>query len=269
MSENTAQVEAVEAEVEETETTETETERVEETTEERVPTGNAVVDGLVTLAVDKAAEANKIAETVSNAKGNLAKSIKDVRDTSEDEEIAAYREWENKVFEEVNRRREVIDAKIAASLGGNAMTDAEIEAQETNHKALARAAKDAWKAAETTAKMFGVTEEALGAAPSLKTLGGRNSSVAGPASAGGKRYRFDDVKVNGASVGSLSKAALEISQKSGVKTTAADLQSAFTESEKTDDVYKLNGTSIAYSATKDGKTHSFTVEVFKAPKSAE
>lgn len=261
MSENITETTVNEAEVTE--------EQEQEQTEERVPTGNAVVDGLVALAVDKANAANVIAETVSNAKGNLAKTIKEIRDTSDDEEIAAYREWEEKVFEEVNRRREVIDAKIVAEVGGNAMTDAEIEAQETEHKGLARAAKDAWKAAETTAKMFGVTSDALGAAPSLKTLGGRNSSVAGPASAGGKRYRFDDVKVNGESVGSLSKAALEISQKSGVKTTAADLQNAFTESEKTDDVYKLNGTSVLYTATKDGKTHEFTVEVFKAPKAAE
>lgn len=259
MSENTVEP-TVETEVVETE------EQAQEQEQGPTLTGNAVVDGLVTLAYEKSQAANKIADTVGNAKGNLAKSIKEVRDTSDDEEIAAYREWEEKVFEEVNRRREVVDAKIAASLGGNAMTDAEIEAQETEHKTLARAAKDAWKAAETTAKMFGVE---LASAPALKTLGGRNSSVAGPASAGGKRYRFDDVKVNGESVGSLSKAALEISQKSGVKTTAADLQNAFTESEKTDDVYKLNGTNIEYSATKDGKTHSFTVEVFKAPKSAE
>lgn len=257
MSENT--VETVETEAPES------TETTEETTEAQrpEPTGNAVVDGLVMLAWEKAQSANAIADTVNNAKGNLAKSVKEERDTSEDPEIVAYREWEEKVFEEVNRRREVIDAKIVAHLGGNAMTDAQIEEQETQHKTLARAAKDAWKAAETTSKMFGVT---LSDAPALKTLGGRNSSVAGPASAGGKRYRFDDVKINGASVGSLSKAALEITQKSGVKTTAKDLQDAFKDQEKTDDVFKLNGVELPYTATKDGKTHSFTVQVFKAPK---
>lgn len=252
-----------------TETESTEAQEQEQTTQEATrpePTGNAVVDGLVLLAWEKAQEANGIADTVNNAKGNLAKSVKEERDTSEDPEIVAYREWEDKVFEEVNRRREAIDKKIVERLGGNAMTDAQIEEHEGNHKVLARAAKDAWKAAETTSKMFGVT---LGAAPALKTLGGRNSSVAGPASAGGKRYRFDDVKVNGQSVGSLSKAALEISQKSGVKTTAGDLQAAFTDQEKTDDTYKLNGVTLPYTATKDGKTHEFTIQVFKAPKSAE
>lgn len=222
-------------------------------------TGNAVVDGLVALATDKAQAANTLAERVTSARGNFAKSIKDTRENGDEDYIVEYREWEEKVYAEINRRREVVDAKIAESLGGKSMTDDEIKQAETEHKDLLKEARAAWKAAEQTAGMFSVT--LTDTAPELKTLAGRTSSVKGGAGSGGRRFRFDDVTINGESVGSLSKAAHKITSESGVKTTAKDLQDALREQTKTDDPAKMNGTELPYTVTKDGKNFSFTVTV--------
>lgn len=242
MSENTETVETVETAVE--------------------TTGNAVVDGLIALAADKSKSANTLAEKVGNAKGNFAKSIKEARENSEDPEIVEYREWEEKVYEEINRRREIIDAKLAEALGTESVSAAELDKAEADYKVLARAAKDAWKAAQSTAKMFGVKIPEH--APELKTLGGRSSSVAGPAGSSGRRFRFDDVTVNGESVGSLSKAALVISGKAGTKVTAKDLQDALIDTAKTDDVSKMNGVSFDHTVTLDGKNHVFGIVVYKS-----
>ena len=226
-------------------------------------TGNAVVDGLVDLATAKATEVNDLAEKVSSARGNFAKSVKDARENGTDDYIVEYREWEEKVYAEINRRREAVDAKIAESLGGKAMTEEEIKAAEDKHKELAKEAKAAWKAAQQTAGMFGVTLEGDG--PELKTLAGRKSSVGkGGAGSGGRRFRFDDVTINGESVGSLSKAAHKVSQVSGVKTTATDLQTALIEQCKTDKPSEMNGVELPYTATKDGKTFSFSIVVLHA-----
>ena len=230
-------------------------------------TGNAVVDGLVTLAADKANEANALAERVSSARGNFAKSVKDARENGTDDYIVEYREWEEKVYAEINRRREAVDAKIAESLGGKSMTDDELKKAEADHKEILKAARAAWKAAQQTAEMFSV--ELADNAPELKTLAGRTTSVKGGSGSGGRRFRFDDVKINGESVGSLSKAAHKITSESGVKTTAKDLQDALRDQTKTDDPAKMNGVSLPYTATKDGKTFSFTVEVFHSAADAK
>lgn len=230
-------------------------------------TGNAVVDGLVDLATAKASEVNALADKVAGARGNFAKTLKDMRENGEEDYNVEYREWEEKVYAEINRRREAIDAKNAEKAGGKSMSEDEIKAAESQHKDLSKEAKAAWKAAQSTAGMFGVTLEGDG--PELKTLAGRKSTVGkGGAGSGGRRFRFDDVKINGESVGSLSKAAHKVSQVSGVKTTATDLQNALVDQCKTDKPAEMNGVELPYTATKDGKTHSFSIEVFHSASDA-
>lgn len=228
-------------------------------------TGNAVVDGLVELATNKATEANALAEKVANSKGNFAKSVKDVRENNtEDAEVVSYREWEEKVYAELNRRREAIDKHIVTNHlkdVGDVLSGSALDKAETDHKGLSKEAREAWKAAESTAKMFGV--ELTDKAPELKTLAGRTGSLVRQG-AGGRRFRFDDVTVNGESVKSLSKAALAITSKSGVKVTAKDLQDALIDDAKTDDPNKMNGHTFKHSVTKDGVTTEFDVTVFKA-----
>ena len=73
-------------------------------------TGNAVVDGLVDLATSKATEVNALADKVAGARGNFAKTLKDMRENGEEDYNVEYREWEEKVYAEINRRREVVDA---------------------------------------------------------------------------------------------------------------------------------------------------------------
>lgn len=224
-------------------------------------TGNAVVDGLVDLATSKATEVNALADKVAGARGNFAKTLKDMRENGEEDYNVEYREWEEKVYAEINRRREAVDAKNAEKAGGKSMSEDEIKAAEEQHKTLAKEAKAAWKAAQSTALMFGVTLEGDG--PEVKTLAGRKSTVGkGGSGSGGRRFRFDDVTLNGESVGSLSKAAHKIGQESGVKTTATDLQNALVDQCKTDKPAEMNGVELGYTVTKDGKNYSFTVAVF-------
>jgi len=226
-------------------------------------TNNAVVDGLIDLAIAKAELANKYATTVTSSKGTFAKSVKDYRENSEDADVIEYRTWEDAVYKELNKRRGEIDKAIASRLGGESISPEELDKAEAEYKDTAKDAREAWKAAMSTAVMFGVslTEEQ---GPAMLTLGGRESTVAGPKSGSGRRFWFDDVTVDGESVGSLSKAALLITQKSKVRTTASDLQATMIEDAKSDDYAKLNDHTFEYSVTKDGKTFRFDITTYKA-----
>lgn len=249
-------------------------ENVTETTEavestETIETGNPVVDGLIALATAEAEKANALADKVSTAKGSYAKNVKEVRDTNEDDEkIVEFRNWEQAVYAELNKRREAIDAHIATTyLGGEAISESETEQAEDGWKASSKKAKAAWKQARETAELFGI--ELPGEAPMLKTLAGRQTTVAPSSSAGTKRFRFDYVEMNGQRFDSLSAAALHISQSTKVKVSAKELQDALIDTTKTDDVSKMNGETFAHSVTKDGKTTNFEFTVYAAPKDSK
>jgi hypothetical protein len=229
---------------------------------EKPVTNNAVVDGLIDLAIAKATLANQYAQTVSSSKGTFAKSIKDYRENSDDSDVAEYRKWEEAVYAELNKRRGAIDKAIASRLGGESISPETLNEAEEQYKETAKDAKEAWKAARSTAKMFGVTLEGEG--PALLTLAGNQSNVSGPKNSTGRRFWFDDVTVDGQSVGSLSKAALLITQKSKVRTTASDLQTTMIEDAKSDDYAVLNDHTFEYSVTKDGQTFRFDVTTFKS-----
>jgi hypothetical protein len=234
----------------------------EEKAYEKPVTNNAVVDGLIDLAIAKATLANQYAQTVSSSKGTFAKSIKDYRENSDDTDVAEYRKWEEAVYAELNKRRGAIDKAIASRLGGESISPETLNEAEEQYKETAKDAKEAWKAARSTAKMFGVTLEGEG--PALLTLAGNQSNVSGPKNSTGRRFWFDDVTVDGQSVGSLSKAALLITQKSKVRTTASDLQTTMIEDAKSDDYAVLNDHTFEYSVTKDGTTFRFDVTTFKS-----
>jgi hypothetical protein len=229
---------------------------------EKPVTNNAVVDGLIDLAIAKATLANQYAQTVSSSKGTFAKSIKDYRENSDDTDVAEYRKWEEAVYAELNKRRGAIDKAIASRLGGESISPETLNEAEEQYKETAKDAKEAWKAARSTAKMFGVTLEGEG--PALLTLAGNQSNVSGPKNSTGRRFWFDDVTVDGQSVGSLSKAALLITQKSKVRTTASDLQTTMIEDAKSDDYAVLNDHTFEYSVTKDGTTFRFDITTFKS-----
>lgn len=254
--------------VETVESTEPETVETPDTEQEQsVPeTGNPVVDGLIALAVSEAHKANEQAAKVTNAKGTYAKSVKDIRDNNEDdEEIVKFRTWEEAVYAELNKRRKSIDEHIATKyLGGEAISEADTDAAEEAWKDSSKRAKAAWKQARETAELFGI--ELPGEAPMLKTLAGRQTTVAPSQASGTKRFRFDYVTMNGEKFNSLSQAALEITSQTKVKTTAKDLQDALIDTTKTDDISKMNGETFGYAVTKDGKVTQFDFVVYAAPK---
>ena len=246
-----------------TENTTTETTETTET----AGTGNPILDALLATVADKVKAANDVAGKVAGATGEVNKTLKDWRETSEDPRAVAYRERLAKQQEAMLKERDAIDAIGKEILGVTVLTDSEVEKAKESYKDLAKVAREAVKTVEATAEMLGLTIPD-GAMPSLLTFKGK-AKAAGTGT-GGRRLRFAEVKINGTVVDNLSKAALKITSDTGVKVTAGDLQEALFKEVGTDDVDKFpTDASILWSETKDGKTFSYEIHCIRKDKDGE
>lgn len=224
---------------------------------------NAAVDALVAVAKSEIEAANAIATEVSAARGNHAKMIHEIREESDDPRLVAYRDKREKQEAVMLKMREEAD-KIAAELSGVAtLTDEQVAEKEAAYQDHAKAGKGA---AGLIKRMVG--DDNVPELPDLlRFKSGKASSGAGT---GTRRLRFDEVRLNGEVVKNLSAVSSRIKKDTGNVVTAADLQEVLFKEGGTDDIYKLNGVEFGVTETDaDGKTHTYTVQVFKAPKEDE
>lgn len=228
----------------------------------RIMSNDAIVQ-LVANATEKWTEANEIAARVAKSNGSVAKDVKTARETSEDETVAKFRDWLEKALAKINSETEKINGYILSNgiVHGNVMTDEEVASAKEEHKALAKAAAESWKAAETVATILGQT---MPEKPEVLTFSGKASSGNGGGGTGGRRLRFSRVEVNGTEVKNLSAVSQKIKSDTGKSVTAKDLQQALFETIGTDDISGLSDAEFAVSETdKDGNVHSYTVAVFR------
>lgn len=224
---------------------------------------NDAIAQLVENATEKWTEANEIAAKVAKSHGSVAKDVKTARETSEDEAVANFREWLDKALAKINAETEKINAYILEKgiVKGQTMTDEEVAKAKDEHKALVKAAKESWSAAETVASILG---ETMPAKPEVLTFSGKPSSGSAGGGTGGRRLRFSRVEVNGVEVKNLSAVSQKIKSDTGVSVSAADLQKALFETIGTEDISGISDAEFAWSETdKDGNTHAYTVAVFR------
>ena len=226
-------------------------------------TSNALLDALVSVVEESTTEANAIAERVGEANVNVAKSVKEARETSEDEQIVAYREWEEKAQAAIEAKRTAINQYILDSeiVKGSTLTEDETNALHEEWKGLAAKAKGAAKMITQNAEMLNLTVPEL---PALLTFKGKAKASGSGNATGTRRLRFDRVEVNGETVKSLSNVSQKIKSATGVSVTATELQAALFESAGTDDISKINDHSFQWTETVDNQTHTFDVTVYKA-----
>lgn len=222
---------------------------------------NAAVEALVAVATSEIEAANAIATEVNSARGNHAKMIHEIREESDDPRLVAYREKREKQEAVMLKMREEAD-KIAAELSGVAtLTDEQVAEKEAAYQDHAKAGKGAAKLVE---RMLG-DKDAVPALPELiRFKSGKSGAGAGT---GTRRLRFDEVRLNGEVVKNLSAVTARVKKDTGNTVTAADLQEILFKEGGTDDIYALNGVEFGFTETdSEGKTHTYTVQVFKAPK---
>lgn len=223
---------------------------------------NEAIVQLVAVATEKFAEANALAEKVAKSTGSIAKDVKDARENSDDETVAKFRAWYEKAQAQINAKVEeinkyIVDQKI---VNADTMTEDEVSKAKDEWKALTKAAKEAWGAAETVA---GIVGDTMPEKPETLTFSGKASSASGATGTGGRRLRFARVEVNGQEVKNLSAVSQKIYSDSKVRVSAADLQKALFESAGTDDVAKIGDHTFGWSETDaDGNTHKYDVTVY-------
>lgn len=221
---------------------------------------NAAVEALASVVVSETKAANEIAERVNAARGNHAKALSEIREESEDPRLVTYRDKRAKQEAVMLKMREEAD-KIAAEIGGLAtLTEEEIAEEEKTYQDHAKAARGAAKLVE---RMVG--KEQTPEFPDLVRFKSGKTREGGAGSST-RRLRFDAVTCNGEAVKNLSEVSAKIKRDTGNVVTAAELQEILFKEAGTDDLYKMNGVEFGVTETdKDGKTHTYNVQVFKAP----
>jgi hypothetical protein len=223
---------------------------------------NEAIVQLVAVATEKFTEANTLAEKVAKSTGSIAKDVKEARENSEDETVAKFREWYDKAQAQINKKIEEINAYIVEQkiVNASVMTDDEVAKAKEEWKALTKAAKEAWGAAETVAGIVGAE---MPTKPETLTFSGKTSSGGTGSGTGGRRLRFARVEVNGEEVKNLSAVSQKIKSDSGKTVSAADLQRALFESAGTEDVAKIGDHTFGWSETDaDGNTHKYDITVY-------
>lgn len=221
---------------------------------------NAAVTALTQVVLSETQAANEIAERINSARGNHAKMLSEIREESTDERLVAYREKRDKQEALMLKLREEAD-KIAAELGGLAtLSEDELSESEKEYQEHAKAAKGA---AKLVVGMVGKDN-----APEFPEIVRFKSGKKREGSTGSntRRLRFDAITLNGEPVKNLSAVAQKIKSETGKTVTAAELQEVLFKEAGTDDVSKMNGVEFGVTETdKDGKTHTYNVQVFKSP----
>jgi len=122
-----------------------------------------------------------------------AKYLHEIRNTSEDDKVAEYRKYEEKVLAALEKRTQEIEAYIKANLMGNAPTEDEVKAE---REALGALKKEITEGE----KYFGIATKALGKDTSgllPKMTGARLSKSGGGTGQGGVKPRVTGVYING------------------------------------------------------------------------
>lgn len=202
-----------------------------------------------------AAEANKLFSQVE-AVENVNATIAEIRNTSTDERIVAFREWKDKADKAILARESEIDAIIKAEMVSAEPVD--VDKVKAAHKELVKKAKDL----ATVLRNF-AGEAAVHKLPALKSISGR--AVSTSSGSGGKRPRLQSVTVDGekvfatvdnkdgtkTEVASFTVLAAYINKdnKGCIKVEPKDLQEAAFAAAKTDDLSTLAGQPVSFPFT--------------------
>lgn len=218
---------------------------------------SALVESISTLTE----QANAIAEKASKSTGDARKQIRDYIESSDDEAIVTYREWEAKqkarLAEALTNAQNHAAEKLGLSLG---MSDAELAKAKDEHKQIRSVITSTTGNLTKMSEMLGLDVPAL---PTLLNFSGKPS--AGGAS-GSRRPRFDDVILNGVSLKSQGKAATfstvsqQIKSDTGVSMSAGEIYAAFAKECETDEWTEFSHVEVEFTATDPEKViHSYKV----------
>lgn len=220
----------------------------------------------------QAAEANAIVAKVTGGKaGEQAKSLKEWRETSEDERAKRFRENVEKAQAAILKWTDEINKIGAEELKFPApLTDEEIKAHKEQYKEKAGAARKAHGLITDVAATLSVD------APSLTPLLNFGSGKPAGERVGstGTRTRWSKVeyKLDGGDVVEcerLSDVVASIKKVTGHKVSAQDISSAIFDAAGTTDPDKISSQEIDYSQTGEDKvTHVWSITVYRDPKQA-
>jgi len=202
-----------------------------------------------------ATQANNLFVKVQNVE-NVNATIAEIRNTSEDERIVAFREWKEKVEAALLAKELEVDHIIKAEFIESEPVD--IDAVKAAHKELVGKAK----ALRTVLTQF-AGEAAIHKLPELKSLSGR--AVSAGAGTGSKRPRLQSVTVKGVPVFSTKKEEdgtttqvasftvlaqwLSAKERGGIKVEPKTLQEAAFAAAGTDDLSTLAGRPVSFAVT--------------------
>lgn len=243
-------------------------------------------DAFVTAAVDSLTEqinsANAVADKVINA-DNTNKLIHEVRETSDDETIAKFREWFDLANAEILRREQEID-KYIVDQGLVTVETVDVDKETENYKALSQTIK----AMQGALAAIPGGADAAKNLPDLKSLPGvrKSSSTGSSGGTGIKRPRLSAITAdygdgpvdiyetkkgengqpdtNVANLTTLSKA---LAAKFKTKVEVKDLQTDLFKAAGTDDLSTLDGKPVTFTVSipsEDGNS-SHTVTVTATP----
>lgn len=251
-----------------------------------IPTDPFTTSGRAQFSVF-AEQANALHARVQAAE-NVNATIAEVRNTSDDPRIVAFREWKAQADAAILAKENEIDAIIKAELVSVEPID--LEKIKAEHKSIVTKARDLEKALKSV-----VGEAAVVNLPTLKSLSGRAVSASG--GSGGKRPRIQSIVVDGVEVyeevedkdkagnklGTKSHVAsftvlarwMGSKEQTGVKVDVSSLQQACFAAAKTDDLSSLDGKPVSFpytvSVEKEGKTEYLKTykEIVITPRVAE
>lgn len=217
--------------------------------------------------------ANQIATEVQGAKeGSQAKSLKEWRETSENEKAVQYRKNVEKAQAAIAKWREEVDKIAAAELKFAApLSDAEIDEKKKVYK---EHAADAKKAKHLLTEVAETLKVDLPEIPALLNFGSGKPAGERTGSTG-TRTRWSKVEVTPeggelVEVKRLSDFAAMVKKDTGVSISAQDVSKAIFDEAGTTDPDKIADVTIEWSETdKDKKTHKWTVTVYRDPKQAD
>lgn len=224
---------------------------------------NDFVSVAVQTITEQTEQANAVADKILNA-DNANKLIHEVRNTSEDPEIVAFRTWIEKANAQILKRELEIDQYIKdAGLVDVAPVD--IESETTNYNSLATQIKGMLGALKTIPG----SEDVLGSIPELKPIPGkRKASSTSSSSTGTRRPRLSSITVSGIDGSNPVDVYENVKQEDGSTKTVTnmtvlskwltantegkpsvnvqDLQSSLFAAAKTEDLSTLDGKPIEF-----------------------
>lgn len=246
------------------------------TLERGLTMSNAVISALVAVATEMIGKANTFATDVAEktkASSLTGKEIREIRETSDDPRLVAYRQFEEAAKAKMAEEREKAD-KIARSLSseasGEVWTDDDHDRAKDTHKELSTSAKSTIKALADMAEVLG---EEMPELPALLTFSGAVPKKSGSRPTGISKPRFDGIEVNGQPVRpaasgrpTLSGVSQMILDKSGVRMGAGEILDVFAKEYGTRDPFSLNGVSVTITTTDEDKImHEFEITLYRAP----